>query len=283
MASEFLFVVMNYFFPFPLFVVGMASGVGKCVITLGVLCLALFIIFGVEMASIYLILYGLPSVLLVRQALSRTVHPDLSTSWPSFGKVLEMMIALGLISCAFLSFYFSPDNIRILQQTLQENNNFQEFFPAFDPAQLETFFLFLPGTIVLGWCFLLLGNEVLAQKLLSSCNYNIRPDFHLRDISCPRWILYLFLTSSVGGWLLSGTMLGFIAKNCALISGMGVFLNGLSLIHQVIKTSRYSGRLFFFFYLFFFLSVWLVLVIIGFGLAETFLKLKKRISLSQKI
>ena len=275
MGNDFLFILMNYFFPFPLFVIGMSFGVGGCMIALAFFFTTLFILLGAAAASSYLLLYGLPTLLLVKHALSQTILPDQTVSWPSFGRVLEMAVVIALVGCIFLSFVFLQENvISQLQQDFQEN--FQTILP--DPSQVETLFLFLPGLIIIGWTFLLLGNEFLAQKLVSYCKYNIRPDFHFNDILCPRWLLYTFVASSVLGGLVSDSTLGFISKNIALITGMALFLNGLSLIHRVIKTVPYSPWVLFLFYLLFFFSIWLSLIIIAFGIAETLLRLKERIS-----
>ena len=280
MGNDLFLIFMNYFVPFPLFVIGMSFGVQGCMIALGVFFTMLFMVAGAGSASLYLVLYGLPAVALVHQALSKTIHPDRSISWPSFGKVLEMMIGIGIVGFILLSLFLAQDEMGPFQQSLQES--LQEFFPQITPLQIETFLLFLPGMIVLGWCFLLLGNEILAQKLVSYFNYNLRPDFHLDDIVCPHWILYLFLASTAGGLLFSG-MIGFIAKNIALISGLGLFLNGLSLIHRVIKTSAHSAWFFTLFYILFILSIWIVLVVIGFGIAETVLRLKDRLTLPKGV
>ena len=267
------FVLLSYFIPFPLFFIGLSQGFQACLAAVAVSLFTLLLLGGESSMSIFLLLYGLPSIILVYQTLlyKETDHERI---WATEGYLFAILTVLGLagLACGWLM---------TLQTGFQSTvtlwlDEIKSVFSDIESIQsLEA--SFIPGILIVSWMLQYLVNGIFVQIALVRIGNPIRPRLKLRNIELPRWMMVLFIVSSILGVIFGGDV-GFLARNIAFISAIGFFFTGLSVFHSVVESFSYRTLCLIVFYLCLFLSSWVIGLMVILGLAEHWLQLRKQLT-----
>jgi hypothetical protein len=133
----------------------------------------------------------------------------------------------------------------------------------------------LPGFVVISWLSMTIVNGALAQGALMRFGRNRRPPMRLVDIDLPRWTAPAFLTL-VAGASVAPDPVGFIALNMALILAVPIAFAGLSVVHAVARSRSAKTPILVGFYMFLFLFGWPIVLMVGLGMIEQWMGLRRR-------
>ena len=163
----------------------------------------------------------------------------------------------------------------------------KEFIVALEniiPAQnAETILLAAPIVPSISAAYFMLNiviNGALAQLILARSGRNLRPSIGFSKIALPPNLLYLLAACAVVTFISSA--LGPIALTLAFILVVAYFLLGLAVVHAYLKQRPNPGMALFSFYVIFILLLILFLplglTIVGLGIIEQAIGLRRRIA-----
>ena len=274
-------VLLAYFCPLPLFVIGLSMGVSASLIAgfiagIGVLCTA-----GMFLVLLFVISYVAPVVVLVRQALLFRSDAG-QTEWYPAGLLVStaMVIAFVLLTFTAVLISFMGDGIEpeikgFLGRVVEVN--FQTLSEIEQAKIVENVAPILPGTIGLSWLTMLIINGALGQALASRFGWNIRPNPDFSMLVLPTWLPIMAAVLLVGSILLPGTF-GYFFGNAAFLAALPFFLVGLSVIHTVVRRFAAGTLVLTLFYFLMLLFGWPVVFVAFLGLIEQIASLRQRLA-----
>ncbi len=277
-------LILGYLAPLPLFLAGL--WLGAPAVTVAGLAGAAAVLLGTSgsmlVALSYLVTGAAPAILVVRQSLLARSREDGTLEWYPPGRVLMGLTGMGVAAllAAVILTLGQPGGLEgLMRQTLA-----RVVEPAFrmqgqqapDP---EAFWIaaVLPGLVAVSWLVMTIVNAVLAQGALMRFGRNRRPAMRLTELELPNWLAPLFAVSVAAASVLPGTV-GFLAVNLALILAVPFAFAGLSVVH-VFASSRSARTLILVgFYMMLFLFGWPILLLVGLGMIEQWIGLRRRFS-----
>jgi hypothetical protein len=265
-------LLLAYIAPLPLFLAGFglgARGAGIAVLVAGISSLPFA---GPAFAATQALVYGLPVIVLSRQALlSRGDHQG-RTHWYPPGQLMLWMSGMALAG-----FVLTLAGMAMFGDGLMAYLNFvlEPFAAAFpEPEQREMLLAlldYLPAFFAVSWTLGLIFNGTLAQGLLVRFGYNLRPTPELAEIRLPVAWIGLLLAALVLATL-SG-LLGIFGKTLAAIAIVPYFLLGLGVIHGFLRP--WKGRMVLLILFYGLLFLWpLPVMVAGLGLLNAVLRLR---------
>ncbi|MBP2298624.1 DUF2232 domain-containing protein [Azospirillum picis] len=277
-------LILGYLAPLPLFLTGL--WLGTPAVVLAGLAGGASVFMGTSGSALvglsYLVTGAAPAILVVRQSLLARLREDGNLEWYPPGRVLMGLTGLGvaaLLAAVILTFDQPGGLEGMMRQTLA-----RIFEPAFrmqgqeapDPADFWVAAI-LPGLVAVSWLVMTIVNAVLAQGALMRFGRNRRPAMRLAELELPNWLAPLFAVSVLAATAAPGTA-GFLAVNLALILAVPFAFAGLSVVHVV--ASRRSARTLILvgFYMMLFLFGWPILLLVGLGMIEQWIGLRRRFS-----
>jgi hypothetical protein len=146
--------------------------------------------------------------------------------------------------------------------------------PALEP---DTFWIApaLPGFVVISWLTMTIVNGALAQGVLMRFGRNRRPPMRLDDIDLPRWSAPAFV-ALVAGASVAPDPVGFAALNMALILAVPMAFAGLSVVHAAARSRSARMPILIGFYMCLFLFGWPIVLVVGLGMIEQWMGLRRR-------
>jgi uncharacterized protein YybS (DUF2232 family) len=136
---------------------------------------------------------------------------------------------------------------------------------------------YLPGMAVASLLIMTTVNGVLAQGVLARFGLNLRPSPDIATLDLPVAFVAAFAAALVAGAVLPGD-LGFLARNLAPVVLVGGALAGLSVVHAAVRKLDARTWMLVAVYLAATLLVWPIVLLAAVGMAEPFLKLKRRLA-----
>ncbi|PWC39691.1 DUF2232 domain-containing protein [Azospirillum sp. TSO35-2] len=288
-------LILGYLAPLPLFLVGLWLGTSPVVLAglAGTVAVMLGTSGSTLVALSYLVTGAAPVILVVRQSLlARPVENGKvgnggaagagTLEWYPPGRVLMGLTGMGVAAllAAVILTLDQPDGLEgLMRQTLArvvEPAFRAQGQPAPDPAEFWVAAV-LPGLVAVSWLVMTIVNAVLAQGALMRFGRNRRPPMRLAELELPVWLVPLFAVSVLAASVAPGP-LGFLAVNLALILAVPFAFAGLSVVHVV--ASRRSARTLILvgFYMMLFLFGWPIVLLIGLGMIEQWIGLRRRFS-----
>lgn len=276
-----LALILAYLAPFPLFAVGLGHG-GKAaaIATFSGIAFAT-LLSGPIAGCAYAIMNALPVWLTVRLALTSREGQS-GEEWFPAGNILTTFVFYGCGVFALLLMFFSPGDQSIVQMVdgfLTTTIN--ALAPTLDSSSRAEMVASLgqlfPAMILVSWMVMNLVNGMLAQFVLSKSDKALRPSPRYGDLKLPdlsSWAFIICATLTVIG---SGDM-KYIAMNLTAVTAFPFFVVGLCVVHSFARMTRFAGGLLGVFYLMLLLSIWTALPIIGLGLFDQWIGLRKRIA-----
>jgi hypothetical protein len=265
-------LLLAYIAPLPLFLAGLGMGLRAAVIAVLVAGAVSVPFAGPVFAITQALVYGLPAIVLCRQALlSRSDNQGQVVWYPSGHLLLWMsgMALFGLVLTLAGMTLFGDGLMAYLSSVMEP---FAAQMPI--PEQREMLLGlvdFLPAFFVASWTLGLLFNGTLAQGLLVRFGYNLRPTPEMADIRLPiAWIGVLLAALALSS--LSGPM-GVFGKTLAAIAIVPYFLLGLGVIHGFLRS--WKGRTAILILFYGFLLLWpLPMLVAGLGVLSAVLRLR---------
>jgi hypothetical protein len=124
------------------------------------------------------------------------------------------------------------------------------------------------------WIGMIIVNAALAQALLVRLRRNLRPSPAMTEIDLPNWMLPALAICVLGAFMPGYA--GFIGGNLTLIFFIGYALAGLGVIHALLARLPNRSGLLGVTYVFMFLFGWPLIIAALLGVAEPWLKLRRR-------
>ncbi|WP_420405706.1 DUF2232 domain-containing protein [Nisaea sp.] len=240
-------ILLAFLSPLPLFALSLARG-WMAGLTATLVAGAIVLVAANSMAALFfVIISGLPAVLLTRKALlARPLNDDPESTdleWYPAGMLVMWLTALpaaGLLTAVLVAGLQGP-GLETMVRTEVEGmfdamGTASEGIFALPPEQLNaaknlTVAIF-PGIAGLQWSMLILVNGLLAQGVLSRFGANLRPSPRMRDIRLPVWAPFPLAIAALTAMFADGA-LGYLGWNAAPILCLPFFLSGLGLVHAL--------------------------------------------------
>ncbi|MBP2315005.1 DUF2232 domain-containing protein [Azospirillum soli] len=275
-------LILGYLAPLPLFLMGLWLGSTATVIAgLAGTAAVLAVSSSLLVALAYLVTGAFPVILVVRQALLARTAADGGIEWYPPGRLLMGLTGMGLAALlgAVVLTLGQPDGLEgAVRNTL--GRMAEQLFaaqgqPAPDP---ETFWMaeVLPGLVVVSWLTMTIVNGALAQGALMRFGRNRRPPMRLVDLELPRWLSPAFLAAVLAASVAPDPV-GFLALNTALILALPFAFAGLSVVHAFARSRSAKTPILVGFYMFLFLFGWPIMLMVGLGMIEQWIGLRRRL------
>ena len=275
-------LIFSYLTPLPLFLIGLSMGITFSMIGVASAVMIIWYLLEGWAVVFYLLLNGIPILLIVYQGLLRRWSQGEVLEWYPIGRLLGILTGVGLISLVSLWLIFIQDGLHTtvktaIQQALLASG--AEFGLNFED-QSDFLTLILPGVLIISWLLYVILNAILAQALLVRFHYNIRPFLTFAQMSLSPWISWLFLITVLLGNV-SVEAVSYIAINTTIILSFTLFFGGLSVIHAIAgRFVNYRLIILLVFYIVMLVTGWPALIAITLGLIEPWLALRRRLDIN---
>ncbi|SMH59369.1 DUF2232 domain-containing protein [Azospirillum agricola] len=275
-------LILGYLAPLPLFLAGL--WLGTSAVLLAGLVGAAAVMAGTSGSTLvslaYLVTGAAPAILVVRQSLLARTSGDGTLEWYPPGRVLMGLVGMGVaaILAAVILTFDQPGGLEgVVRRTLArvaEPLFRAQGQTAPDPEEIWMAAA-LPGLVAISWVTMTIVNAALAQGALMRFGRNKRPPMRLAELELPRWLVPAFLAAVLGASVLPDSF-GFLAVNLALILAVPFAFAGLSVVHVVARSRSARTPILVGFYLVLFLFGWPILLLVGLGMIEQWIGLRRR-------
>ncbi len=252
-------MLLAYIAPLPLFLAGFGMGLQGAAIAILVQTLISLIFAGWTFAAVQIAVYGVPIMVLTRQALLSRSDAQGGTVWYPPGLLLMWLAGMAGVALALAVIGLGMFSDGLLAQINAMMEPFAAQFPNPDQREmLLSLAAFMPAFFAASWMLGMVINGVLAQGLLVRFGQNLRPSPRMADIHLPvSWLGFmavaLFLATLDG-------LLGVCGKTLAAIAIVPYFLLGLGVIHGYVQP--WAARWIVLILLYILMILWFVPVII---------------------
>ncbi|HYD32619.1 MAG TPA: DUF2232 domain-containing protein [Azospirillaceae bacterium] len=277
-------LVLAYLAVLPLFLVGLSLGPLAGLVAGGVA--SALVMVGTEdmaAAATHIVSCALPSVLVVRQALLARRTPGGTVEWYPPGPLVMELTGygiLGVLGAALLALD-APGGLKGEVQDFLVGG-FETLFRAagpdngFDPRTMASGIApVFPAMVVISWLVMTVVNAALAQGVLMRFGRNRRPPMSMAHLELPHWAPMALAAAGAVAMVAEGN-LGFVVTNLAMILLVPFFFAGLAVAHAFARGRRGSVAIVLSVYLFMFLFGWPVALVVGLGVAEHWMGLRRR-------
>ena len=179
-------LILAYIAPLPLFLVGLGLGLQGTVVAVIVVGILSFPLAGPTYAIIQALVYGLPIIILCRQALLSRSNSHGQIIWYPGGMLLIWLAGIamaGLLLAVVALGIFGDGLMRYSEGIIKP---FAAQLPSSGQREmLLSLVNYLPACFAVSWTLGLLFNGVLAQGLLVRFGHNLRPSPILAKIELP--------------------------------------------------------------------------------------------------
>lgn len=277
-------LILGYLTTFPLFLVGLSLGFPAALIAGLAGSAAVLLMSGSLLAAaVHLVTGALPVLLVVKRSLlarPASEGPEGGIEWYPPGSVLMELTGLGV--AAFLAVTVlalgEPGGLEGVVQRALSGLAGEVFDAQGAPAPEPGAYWIvsaMPGLAAISWLTMAIVNAALAQGVLMRFGRNRRPPMRLDDIDLPQWTVPAFL-ALVAGASVAPDPVGFIALNMALILAVPIAFAGLSVVHAMARGRAARTPILVGFYMCLFLFGWPIVLMVGLGMIEQWMGLRRR-------
>jgi hypothetical protein len=276
-------LILSYFSPLPLFLIGFSHGIRPLLIA-SLVSLLSILVFGGNLVSMifFAILTLAPVLLLTRQSLLNRKTTKNQVEWYPSGLMLSTLTAYNLVLVAFLFSLFLTVPASQLEEVFSKM--LMSLNPQLKQEDLSLLVKnhlihYLPAVFVVSSLLMTLLNAFWSQKILIKAQRNLRPMPSLIDLSLPWWHWIALAASGLVALLFRGGPLGFFAMNAVLLLTFTFLLEGLTIIHSILRKFKNGNLFLLIFYLIVVVFGWFIILIVTiFGIFEPWLHLRQRFS-----
>lgn len=275
-----------YFVQLPLFIVGLSFGTAAIAVAATTVAGIVFWARELQVAVVFSLVFVVPVVILVRQALLSRQDAHGRTEWYPPGLLAGWLVGIGgallVAAGAWMAMQGGVELIakQIAAQMFDHLSRVARL-PSADP-EARTRFVENLGGVLLGAMVAVLMmvtavNGALAQGLVQRFGWNCRPAPRMAELDLPRAVPALFMACVIAGTFLGGDF-GYMVRNAVPVLLVGGVLAGLAVAHAAVN--RLEGRswmlvIVYAICAFMMLPMFLLATI---GLAEPFLNLRRRMA-----
>lgn len=271
--------------PLPLFYAGLSLGPRSALVA-GAAGTAASLAFGSLVAVGFLFQVAVGPFLLTRQAVLYRAAPNGAAEWYPVGWLFGWLAGIAAAAVTALHVWFLGSDGGLtgeLQQTIaayleqmRESGMLEELGLSQDPAAVAaTMARILPGAVTAVWMLVMIANGALAQGLALRFGKAIRSVASLATMQLPIWILAA-LPAALALSFLDGP-LGAWGASLVPVAMVPVLFQGCAVIHVLARRTPLPGLVIGCFYALMLVVSALVLVVILLGLAEHWLKVRRRV------
>jgi hypothetical protein len=264
-------LLLSYFAPLPLLLVGLTDGIAAVAIAglAGILVVGLA--GGFSAAATFFGVHAAPVCLVVALALPR--RPAAAGGWPSPGIILACLAvvsALGLLLFGLLK--RGDGGLEAGVRAFVEG--FAVAPPGGDAQAAKPLTVFAPlapvflGFMAMAWQIMIAVNGVLAQALAARSGRALRPSPRWSAIALPDWLSWPLAGTAAVALVTAGDV-AYLAQNAAVALAAPYFFAGIAVVHR--QTARTAGRglwLAVFYLLLVIVFLVMVVVVTGLGIAN---------------
>lgn len=275
--------ILAYFSALPLFVVGLSLGLmAGTIATVTSVALALTVT-QIAVVALFTVVTALPTLLLLRMALSNRKSPEGNTKWYPPGMMLCWLTGYGAMAFVIAAYMVGggPNGI---EEILRENISaalgvlMQDLEPLKVEAMARMAARHVPAIFMASWLISMVVNAHLAQNIATRLGRNIRPAPPLLNMSLPFGLTGAMLAAAVI-WRLAGPgLVGFVSLNLALVMLVPYFLMGLAVVHAISRPWPARTPILVTMYLIMVFIGWPVALLAALGLAEQWIGLRRRLA-----
>lgn len=273
-------LMLAYLAPLPLFAVGF--GFGRTAVLVAVVAGMA----GVAVATgsgLFTLAYGLtvavPVAVTVRNALLTRLDADGRQEWYPMGPLLLMLAGMAMAGFLALVVLASgePGGLEGFLHNFASELVSRMSGGAGSTDNDSVFRLLatvLPGLTGVSWLVMVTVNGLLAQVVVKRLGANVRPTPPIRDLELPSWSGAVFAVCCAAAFV-DGPV-GFLGLNGALILAVPFGFAGLAVVHAFAATLSLSTLVLIGFYGIVFLLGWPIVFVVGLGLIEQWMGLRRR-------
>ncbi|MBL8660124.1 MAG: DUF2232 domain-containing protein [Rhodospirillales bacterium] len=289
--------VLACFAPLPLLAAGLGRGLACGAIAAAAGVVAAVGLAGAAAAGVYAGLHALPSWLLVHAAVAwiggngagRTPTPIAAGptghalgAATAAGAMLAMLaVYAASLGCAVAVAFSGPDGVEATMRTLLDQAVAVSM--AALPVDARASFVdtaapFFIGLFGISWQILIVGNALLAQRIVARRGWAIRPTPSWSALRLPEWLAWPLVAAAALSLVTAGDA-QYLARSVALILATPYFFLGLVVVHTLARRSRAGGLLLTAFYIS--LVVFTVIagaVVAGLGMIEQWAGVRSRMA-----
>ena len=275
-------IVLANLAPLPLFLVGFGYGTKAGLLALAVGFALSAGMGGLLAAGMFGLVHALPSGLAIRQALLRRTDAKGQVSWYPLGAVLCWLAAFAgalLVVAALVSYGHGES----LQQSVTSYLEMvlRIVWPVLAESErnrvLSEMVPFFPGAAAAMWLAVLVGNGLLAMAIMTRSGRSLRPAPAARDMVLPDWMSWLIVAAAAVALLGTGDV-EYIGRNLSMIMAVPFFVLGTAVVHGLARRVHVRQPLLVVFYVVLFMSVWARMAVVGLGLIEQWVGVRRRVA-----
>ncbi len=274
-------LLLAYLAPLPVMAAGLSQG--PRAVTVAAICgfMMAGLLGGAMAAGLYGLIHGLPSWLVVRQALLQRPTPDGGRDWYPVGAIVCWLSALAaclFVVAAALTNLSAETGIKDAVSSYLDAviAHVQPEFPAANRDQVVAVLApFFPAEMAGSWMLMVILNAVLAQSLLSRSGRALRPSPAFSDLELPQWASWPLVAAAAVALIGPGEV-EYIGRNLAMILAMPFFFLGLAVVHALVRRLAFPAMALVVFYLLLLLTGWPVVLVAGIGVVEQWAGVRRR-------
>lgn len=275
-----MMLVMANLAPLPLFLVGLGFGPVAGILAAVIGLILSGVLGGLLAAGLFGLLHALPTWLAVRQALMNRTMSDGTVIWYPVGAVLCWLSALAGALLLVATFAVYQQGAGLEQVVTTYLNEVMAIFAPMLPAAernpvVAAIVPFFPGTAAVSWLAVLAGNGLLAQAILVRSGRNLRPMPKMAGFELPDWISWILVGAAALALAGSGE-LAYLGRNLAVIMVVPFFVLGTVVVHGLSRRAPSPRMLLVAFYAILFVSGVARLMVVGLGLIEQWVGIRRR-------
>ncbi|NYZ11979.1 DUF2232 domain-containing protein [Azospirillum sp. RWY-5-1] len=274
-------LILGYLTPLPLLAAGLSLGLTAALVgSVAGAVMVLGVSGSLTITGAYALTAAVPAVFTVRQALLARPRADGGLEWYPPGMLLTGLTGLGILGFvgAVALAVGEPGGLEgVVRRALGDMA--AQFAPPDAEPSADTDHLWiapaLPGFVVVSWMFMTIINGTLAQGVLMRFGRNRRPGMRITELELPRWLGPVYGTVVAMALAIPGDV-GFLALNLGLILSVPFAFAGLSVVHAYARARSTRTAILVAFYMFLVLFGWPVVVLVGLGMIEQWMGLRRR-------
>lgn len=276
--------ILLYFAQLPLFVAGLTFGAAASAVAGAAAAGALMIQHDALVAVVFAAMFIVPVPVLVRQALLSRQNAEGQVEWYPPGLLTGWLLAIGvgmlLMAGAWLAMHGSVEQaaVQIATRMMDVIAQLTQQPGPTAEARLrgaENLGGVLLGTMSATLLIITVVNGALAQGLAKRFGWNRRPSPEMAALDLPWHVPAAFVGALLLGAILPGD-LGFMVRNLMPIMLLGGILSGLAVVHAAVRRLEGKSWMLAIVYAICGFMVLPMFLLAALGLAEPFLKLRRR-------
>jgi hypothetical protein len=272
-------MLLAYVTPLPLVLVGLAFGLGPCLMSLAVGALVLAVAEWTAVPAFFAI-GAIPALLVAAVALRARRGADGTLEWGKPGAML-LFLALSAAVVTVLMALSLPTEGKGIEDWLREQAApFVESALSGAPGEVKAAFVgftaaILPAMVGLGWLAMTLANGLVGQWAVTRAGRALRPTPDYASLRLPLWLApgagLVAAASLIGGDA------GYLARNVAIILTAPFLVAGLVEVHASLRGKPLAGLWLAVFYgVFFALFGWAAIAVTAWGVVRQWMRSRNR-------